>query len=92
MGSLFKLVAGMAIGAGIAIVATRMSERRENEAAGLYSGEPDEPTGFMARLHEAGASARAVRAEREAELRSRFRQRTNDPMAFASTGPEALKE
>jgi|SoiMethySBSTD1v2_1073268.scaffolds.fasta_scaffold6136940_1 hypothetical protein len=92
MGSLIKLVAGMAIGAAIAVVATRMAEKHEQEAPGLYSGDEDQPSGFMARLHEAGEAARAVREEREAELRSRFRQRTNDATAFTSTAPEALTE
>lgn len=92
MGSLIKLVAGMAIGAGAAVVARRLAERRQMEQTGLYDDPEASTSGFMARMREAGEAAREVRAEREAELQSRFRHRVNDPTAFTSTGPETITE
>lgn len=91
MAGIIKLAAGVALGIGVAAVATKLAQRRAGETAPLAEGSsPSGRSGIIARLQTAGEAARAVRAEREAELRARFRQRVGDPSAFTADAPETL--
>jgi len=82
MGSLFKLIAGVVIGAGIGVAAAKIAERRQDQADEFGFTDDTEPSGFKTRLRQAGEVARSARAEREAELQKYFRRRVNDPSAF----------
>jgi len=88
MGAVIRLAAGLAIGVGVGVLATRFLTNENDDAAGLVDGVGAEKVStkdkIAGRLREANEASRIARSEREAELRELFRRRTGDPSALVA--------
>ncbi|RIK43480.1 MAG: hypothetical protein DCC58_09555 [Chloroflexi bacterium] len=87
MAGLFKMVIGIAIGAGVgyALAKRASTDVETGSTYGVASDVP--PTGIKARLQDAAHAGQTARAAREAQLQERFRQRVHDPQAFTAQDP-----
>lgn len=76
-----KVVVGSLVGAGVGYVISKVMEREVEQPAGLHeSSEPKES--FKERWERAKLAGEDARVAREAELRSYFREKVNDPTAL----------
>ena len=76
-----KVVVGSVVGAGVGYVISKTIGRDVEQPVGLYeSGEPKES--FKERWERAKLAGEEARVAREAELRSYFREKVNDPTAM----------
>lgn len=77
-----KVVVGSLLGASVGYVISKVMEREVVEPAGLHDapGQPKET--FKERWERAKLAGEAARLAKEAELRSYFREKVNDPTAL----------
>jgi hypothetical protein len=77
-----KVLVGSLLGAGVGYVISKVMEREVVEPAGFADTQPQPKESFKERWERAKLAGEQARLAKEAELRSYFREKVNDPTAM----------
>lgn len=77
-----KVLVGSLLGAGVGYVISKVMEREVVEPAGFADTRQQPNESFKERWERAKLAGEEARLAKEAELRSYFRQKVNDPQAL----------
>lgn len=77
-----KVLVGSALGAGVGYVISKVMEREVVEPVGLAGTPLESKESFKERWERAKLAGEDARLAKEAELRSYFRRKVNDPNAL----------